>query len=286
MNQNMMLADATFSEAMVEKYMDKTIDFGINILIALAIFVIGKYVIKLILKFTKRLFDRSSIDDAVGNFINSLLRVILYGVLIIIICDKVGIQTTSFIALLTSAGLAIGLALQGSLANFAGGVLILIMKPFVLGDYIRTDLGEGEVINIDIFYTTLVTLENLKVKIPNGKLADVSITNVTGNDKRLIRIRVSIAYDSDIKLAREALTDLINSHKLVIDDEKNKVVVAELCDSHILLEVRAMTKIDDYWDAYFDINENIKNRLDSVGVVIPFNQLDVHLNQIGAKNNG
>lgn len=278
MNQNMMLADATFSEAMVEKYMDKTIDFGINILIALAIFVIGKYVIKLILKFTKRLFDRSSIDDAVGNFINSLLRVILYGVLIIIICDKVGIQTTSFIALLTSAGLAIGLALQGSLANFAGGVLILIMKPFVLGDYIRTDLGEGEVINIDIFYTTLVTLENLKVKIPNGKLADVSITNVTGNDKRLIRIRVSIAYDSDIKLAREALTDLINSHKLVIDDEKNKVVVAELCDSHILLEVRAMTKIDDYWDAYFDINENIKNRLDSVGVVIPFNQLDVHLN--------
>lgn len=286
MNQNMMLADATFSEAMVEKYMDKAIEFGISMLIALVIFIIGKYVIKFILKFTKRLFDRSSIDDAVGNFINSLLRVILYGVLIIIICDKVGIQTTSFIALLTSAGLAIGLALQGSLANFAGGVLILIMKPFVLGDYIRTDLGEGEVINIDIFYTTLVTLENLKVKIPNGKLADVSITNVTGNDKRLIRIRVSIAYDSDIKLAREALTDLINSHKLVIDDEKNKVVVAELCDSHISLEVRAMTKIDDYWDAYFDINENIKNRLDSVGVVIPFNQLDVHLNQIGAKNNG
>ncbi|HAV91361.1 mechanosensitive ion channel family protein [uncultured Eubacterium sp.] len=286
MNQNMMLADATFSEAMVEKYMDKAIEFGISILIALVIFIIGKYVIKFILRFTKRLFDRSSIDDAVGNFINSLLRVILYGVLIIIICDKVGIQTTSFIALLTSAGLAIGLALQGSLANFAGGVLILIMKPFVLGDYIRTDLGEGEVINIDIFYTTLVTLENLKVKIPNGKLADVSITNVTGNDKRLIRIRVSIAYDSDIKLAREALTDLINSHKLVIDDEKNKVVVAELCDSHISLEVRAMTKIDDYWDAYFDINENIKNRLDSVGVVIPFNQLDVHLNQIGAKNNG
>ncbi|MCR5630176.1 mechanosensitive ion channel domain-containing protein [Eubacterium sp.] len=286
MNQNMMLADATFSEAMVEKYMDKAIEFGISMLIALVIFIIGKYVIKLILKFTKRLFDRSSIDDAVGNFINSLLRVILYGVLIIIICDKVGIQTTSFIALLTSAGLAIGLALQGSLANFAGGVLILIMKPFVLGDYIRTDLGEGEVVNIDIFYTTLVTVENLKVKIPNGKLADVSITNVTGNDKRLIRIRVSIAYDSDIKLAREALTDLINSHKLVIDDEKNKVVVAELCDSHISLEVRAMTKIDDYWDAYFDINENIKNRLDSVGVVIPFNQLDVHLNQIGAKNNG
>lgn len=286
MNQNMILADATFSEAMVEKYMDKAIEFGISMLIALVIFIIGKYVIKFILKFTKRLFDRSSIDDAVGNFINSLLRVILYGVLIIIICDKVGIQTTSFIALLTSAGLAIGLALQGSLANFAGGVLILIMKPFVLGDYIRTDLGEGEVINIDIFYTTLVTLENLKVKIPNGKLADVSITNVTGNDKRLIRIRVSIAYDSDIKLAREALTDLINSHKLVIDDEKNKVVVAELCDSHISLEVRAMTKIDDYWDAYFDINENIKNRLDSVGVVIPFNQLDVHLNQIGAKNNG
>ena len=286
MNQNIMLADATFSEAMVEKYMDKAIEFGISMLIALVIFIIGKYVIKFILKFTKRLFDRSSIDDAVGNFINSLLRVILYGVLIIIICDKVGIQTTSFIALLTSAGLAIGLALQGSLANFAGGVLILIMKPFVLGDYIRTDLGEGEVINIDIFYTTLVTLENLKIKIPNGKLADVSITNVTGNDKRLIRIRVSIAYDSDIKLAREALTDLINSHKLVIDDEKNKVVVAELCDSHISLEVRAMTKIDDYWDAYFDINENIKNRLDSVGVVIPFNQLDVHLNQIGVKNNG
>ena len=283
MNQNMMLADATFSEAMVEKYMDKAIDFGISILIALLIFVIGKYVIKFILKLTKRVFDRSSIDDAVGNFINSLLRVILYGILIIIICDKVGIQTTSFIALLTSAGLAIGLALQGSLSNFAGGVLILIMKPFVLGDYIRTDLGEGEVVNIDIFYTTLVTLENLRVKIPNGKLADVSITNVTGNDKRLVRIKVSIAYDSDIKLAKEALTDLINSHKLVINDEKNKVVVAELCESHISLEVRAMTKIDDYWDAYFDINENIKTRLDSVGVVIPFNQLDVHLNQIGAK---
>lgn len=284
MNQNMMLADATFSEAMVEKYMDKAIEFGISMLIALVIFIIGKYVIKFILKFTKRLFDRSSIDDAVGNFINSLLRVILYGVLIIIICDKVGIQTTSFIALLTSAGLAIGLALQGSLSNFAGGVLILIMKPFVLGDYIRTDLGEGEVTNIDIFYTTLVTLENLKVVIPNGKLADVSITNVTGHDKRLVRINVSIAYDSDIKLAREALFDLINSHKLVIDDEKNKVVVTQLCDSHILLEIRAMTKTEDYWDAYFDISESIKQRLDSVGVVIPFNQLDVHLKQIGEHN--
>lgn len=279
-----LLADTSFSEAMLEKYMDKAVDFGVSVLVALIIFFIGKYFIRFILKVTKRLFDKSSIDDAVGNFINSLLRVILYGVLIIIICDKVGIQTTSFIALLTSAGLAIGLALQGSLSNFAGGVLILIMKPFALGDYIKTELGEGEVTNIDIFYTTLSTLENLKVVIPNGKLADVSITNVNGHDKRLVRINVSIAYDSDIKAAKEALFDLISSHKLVIDDEKNKVVVKELCDSHILLELRAMTKTDDYWDVYFEITENIKQRLDSVGVVIPFNQLDVHLKQIGAHN--
>lgn len=268
----------------VEKYISKAIDFGISVLIAIIIFVIGKVVIKYVLKFSKRLFDKSSIDDAVSNFLNSLFRVILYIILIIIICDKVGIQTTSFIALLTSAGLAIGLALQGSLSNFAGGVLILIMKPFALGDYIRTELGEGEVTNIDIFYTTLNTMDNLKVVIPNGKLADVSITNVTANDRRLIKFEFGISYESDVTIAKTALMEYLYSNKKVLNDEKNKVVVKNLSESHITMELRAMTKTDDYWDVYFEISENIKHVLDGVGVVIPYNQLDVHIKQSGDYN--
>jgi len=268
----------------VEKYISKAIDFGISVLIAIIIFVIGKVIIKYVLKFSKRLFDKSSIDDAVSNFLNSLFRVILYIILIIIICDKVGIQTTSFIALLTSAGLAIGLALQGSLSNFAGGVLILIMKPFALGDYIRTELGEGEVTNIDIFYTTLNTMDNLKVVIPNGKLADVSITNVTANDRRLIKFEFGISYESDVTIAKTALMEYLNSNKKVLNDEKNKVVVKNLSESHITMELRAMTKTDDYWDVYFEISENIKHVLDGVGVVIPYNQLDVHIKQSGDYN--
>ena len=277
-------AQSNVSSDYVEKYISKAIDFGISVLVAIIIFIIGKFVIKYILKFSKRVFDKSSIDDAVSNFLNSLFRVILYVVLIIIICDKVGIQTTSFIALLTSAGLAIGLALQGSLSNFAGGVLILIMKPFVLGDYIRTDLGEGEVTNIDIFYTTLNTMDNLKVVIPNGKLADVSITNVTANDKRLIKFEFGISYESDVNIAKTALMEYINSNKKVLENEKNKVVVKNLSESHITMELRAMTRTDDYWDVYFEISENIKRVLDGVGVVIPYNQIDVHIKQSGEHN--
>ena len=267
------------TEAMLKSYFEKAVDFGISVLIALLILIIGRFVIKFILKVTKRIFDKSNVDVAVSNFLNSLLRFILYGVLIIIICDKVGIQTTSFIALLTSAGLAVGLALQGSLANFAGGVLILIMKPFAIGDYIKCELGEGEVIGIDIFYTKLLSVENLKIVIPNGKLADVSITNLTSMDKRMVRFTVGISYDCDIKICKDVLVNYINNHEKVLKDENNKIYLSEFGESSIQFEIRAWVPTDGYWDSYFDIKEHLKEELDKAGIVIAYNQLDVHIKE-------
>ena len=265
------------SQQMIESYYKKGIDFAMNILIAVIIFFVGRYIIKAILKVTKRIFDKSRIDDAVGGFINSVIKYILYGVLIIIMCDKVGIQTTSFIAILTSASLAIGLALQGSLSNFAGGVLILIMKPFTIGDYICCDLGEGDVTKIDIFYTTLTTVENLKVVIPNGKLADVSITNMTANDKRMIRFYIGISYNSDIKHVKETIWKMLKEDEYVLEDMKNRVIVKDYADSQITFEIRAFVPTENYWDAYFDFCERIKEYLDDAKIEIPYPQMDVHM---------
>lgn len=255
------------------------INFGINILIALVIFGIGKLIISLVLKMTNRFFIRTGTEEGVRKFLLSLFKTIMYVILIIIVCDRIGIETSSFIAVIGSAGLALGLSLQGSLANFAGGILILVIKPFVVGDYI-IDGGsgkEGTVSKIDLFYTHLTTPDNKKIVIPNGSITNNNLTNVTSFDKRRIDISVGIDYSSDIKLSKSILENVAKSHDKVLKDSEIFVFVASLDESQVTLGLRVWANTEDYWTTYFDLNEMIKLEFDKNGIEIPFKQLDIHM---------
>lgn len=259
---------------------DKAVAFGIDIIIAVIIFVVGKFIIKFILKFVDRIFAKSSADEGVAKFIHSVLKVALYSILAITICGQVGIETTSFAAIVASGGLAIGLAFEGSLSNFAGGVMILIMKPFTVGDYIESNGVEGTVYKIDIFYTSLKTVDNKSVKLPNGTLSNSILTNYSMNDKRRVDVEVGISYDDNIELARKELERVMNSYSNIMHDETNAVVVKNLADSAIIMEVRVWVPTEYYWDCKFYLNENIRVSFDKAGISIPFNQLDVNVHNV------
>lgn len=259
---------------------DKAVAFGIDIIIAVIIFVIGKFIIKFILKFVDRIFAKSSADEGVAKFIHSVLKVALYIILAITICGQVGIETTSFAAIVASGGLAIGLAFEGSLSNFAGGVMILIMKPFTVGDYIESNGVEGTVYKIDIFYTSLKTVDNKSVKLPNGTLSNSILTNYSMNEKRRVDVEVGIGYDDNIELARKELEKVMNSYSNIMRDESNVVVVKNLADSAIIMEVRVWVPTEYYWDCKFYLNEQIRVAFDKAGISIPFNQLDVNVHNV------
>lgn len=259
---------------------DKAVAFGIDIIIAVIIFVIGKFIIKFILKFVDRIFAKSSADEGVAKFIHSVLKVALYIILAITICGQIGIETTSFAAIVASGGLAIGLAFEGSLSNFAGGVMILIMKPFTVGDYIESNGVEGTVYKIDIFYTSLKTVDNKSVKLPNGTLSNSILTNYSMNEKRRVDVEVGIGYDDNIELARNELEKVMNSYSNIMRDESNVVVVKNLADSAIIMEVRVWVPTEYYWDCKFYLNEQIRVAFDKAGISIPFNQLDVNVHNV------
>lgn len=259
---------------------DKAVAFGIDIIIAVIIFVIGKFIIKFILKFVDRIFAKSSADEGVAKFIHSVLKVALYIILAITICGQIGIETTSFAAIVASGGLAIGLAFEGSLSNFAGGVMILIMKPFTVGDYIESNGVEGTVYKIDIFYTSLKTVDNKSVKLPNGTLSNSILTNYSMNEKRRVDVEVGIGYDDNIELARKELERVMNSYSNIMRDEANAVVVKNLADSAIIMEVRVWVPTEYYWDCKFYLNEQIRVAFDKAGISIPFNQLDVNVHNV------
>lgn len=250
---------------------------GKLLLAAILIWVIGKKVIKLALKITKRALERGRVDDGVQSFLMSLLRFTLHGVLIIVLAGTIGIETGSVIALLGSAGLAIGLALQGSLSNFAGGVLILILKPFKIGDYIVANGMEGVVTGIDIFYTKLRTGDNRVIVLPNGALSNSNITNVTQEPIRRVDLIASVAYESDIKLVKRLLFELGSGSEYSVEDEAHpvQVYVDTYGDSAINLGVRFWVKAENYWNAKWEANEKMKEVFDQNGISIPYNQLDV-----------
>ena len=283
-----MLASATQKEVesvsdnieQLSKDVSKLSQIGIDIIIAVIIFVIGKFILKFILKFVDRIFAKSSADEGVAKFIHSVLKVTLYIILAITICGQVGIETTSFAAIVASGGLAIGLAFEGSLSNFAGGVMILIMKPFTVGDYIESNGVEGTVYKIDIFYTSLKTVDNKSVKLPNGTLSNSILTNYSMNEKRRVDVEVGIGYDDNIELARKELEKVMNSYSNIMRDESNVVVVKNLADSAIIMEVRVWVPTEYYWDCKFYLNEQIRVAFDKAGISIPFNQLDVNVHNV------
>ncbi len=265
----------------VEGYLPKVLEFGIKIVLAIVILIAGKVIIGFIMKFLNKVFEKGRMEISVKKFLLSLARALLYFVLIIIICNQVGIDTTSFIALLGTAGLALGLALQGSLSNFAGGVLILLLRPFSVGDYI-IDAGsgkEGTVEKIDLFYTYLYTPDNRSVIIPNGNLTNSTITNVSSQDKRRVDIEAGISYNANMADAKRVIEALMEKDERILHDEQNAVVIKELAASQVTVLMRAWVRTENYWDVYFDMTEKIKDAFDKAGIEIPYNQLDVHVHR-------
>lgn len=259
--------------------LSKIIDLGFDLLIAILIFIIGKIILNLIRKLVKRIFTKSAVDTGVVKFVDSLIKTIGYIIIIITICGQIGIQTTSFITILGTAGLSIGLALEGCLSNFAGGVLILVTRPFKVGDYIIVNGVEGSVEKMDIIYTTLDTPDNKVVKLPNGTLSNSVLTNVTNQVKRRVDVQVGIHYEDDVVFAKKVAADVMNSYPNILKEEDNMVVVKSLDESCVALEIRMWTDTENYWDGKFYINENIKKAFADNGISIPYNQLDVHLHQ-------
>lgn len=250
-----------------------------KIIIAVLIWVIGKKIIKLLDKLVKKMLDRSSLDKGVVNFAVSVLKFVMYAVLVMIVVDKLGFQTTSLLTLFGSAALAIGMSLQGSLSNFAGGILILIFKPFKVGDYIIVGDKEGTVKSIEILYTRLITIDNKVIMLPNGSLSNSSIVNVGAENTRRIDIEIGIGYSSDIPKAKKLLEEVINKENGILKEKEVLVVVKSLDESCVTLETRAWVNTSDYWNVRFDLLEKYKNIFDENGIEIPFNQLDVHMKQ-------
>lgn len=263
----------------LDNTINKLVDFAFDFATAVIIFVLGRFILKLIRKFVKNLFDKSSVDDSVSKFVDSLVNAIGYFVIIIIICGQIGIQTTSFITLLGTAGLSIGMALQGCLSNFAGGVLILVTKPFKAGDYIFVNGIEGTVEKIDIIYTTLNTIDNKMVKVPNGTLSNSVLTNASYNEKRRVDVEVGINYEDDVKKAKNVAEKVMEGCSYALKEENNVVVLKTLGDSSVVLEIRMWVRSEHYWDAKFYLNEKIKEEYEENEITIPYNQIDVHIKE-------
>lgn len=255
------------------------VDFAVRVLFALIIYVIGKKLIKWIRKILKRALERSAVDEGVCQFLDSAAKIFLYVVLTMAVINQLGVATTSMVAVLGSVGLAVGLALQGSLANFAGGVLILWFKPFKVGDYIIEDThkNEGTVTEIQIFYTRLLTVDNRTVVIPNGTLANSSLTDVTHQDKRRVDLYVGISYEADILTAKGILSKIIETEPARLTEEETVVFVDSLEDSSVRLGLRFWVATHDYWNARWRVTEQIKTKFDENQIEIPYNQLTVSL---------
>ncbi len=264
-----------------ENLVPDLISFGLQVVIAILIYVVGAKIIKAILKMMNRSMERAGTDIGVKQFLSTVIKYALYIILIMIILNLFGIATTSVVALIGSAGVAIGLALQGSLANIAGGVLILLLKPFRVGDYIieDTNKNEGTVAEISVFYTKLLTIDNKVVMIPNGILANASLTNVSHMDKRRVDLVVGVSYEADIKKTKEVLQKVIEEEPARLKDEEMQVFVSELADSSVNMGVRVWVKAEEYWPAKWRITENVKLALDKNGISIPYPQLDVQIKQ-------
>ena len=263
----------------VEGLIPRALDMVIEIAVAFLVIVIGMKLIKWIRKILKKSLERNNADTGLVQFLDSLVKYALYIILGLTILQRFGVQTTSIVAAIGSVGVAIGLALQGSLSNFAGGVIILLIKPFKVGDYVIQGSLEGTVSEIQLFYTTLTTGDNRKIIIPNGELADNSLINATAADTRRLDIRVGISYNSDMKLAKDILLKLGENDPDTIkaEDKAPMAAVEELADSSVNMLLRVWTPTDQYWNVKFRLTEAVKVSFDEAGIEIPYNQLDVHL---------
>ena len=261
----------------IEQYTPLLISYGVKLLLAIAVFIIGKWLAKKITSMVKAAMLKSGIDQTVATFASNLAFGLLMTIVVIAALAQIGIQTASFVAIIGAAGLAVGLALQGSLSNFASGVMIILFRPIKQGDFIEAGGAMGVVKDISIFVTTMTTGDNKTIIIPNSSIIGGAITNYSTQPTRRIDMVVGISYDSDIKKAKQILQEIVDADDRVLKDPATTIAVSELADSSVNLVFRPWVNSADYWPTKFDLTEQVKLRFDEAGVGIPFPQMDVHL---------
>ncbi len=255
------------------------IPWGINIVMAIAIFIIGRWVAGVLLNVVDKMLRKAGMDTMLVDFVHSILNALLLLFIIIAALDQLGVDTTSFIALIGAAGLAIGLALQGSLQNFASGVLLIVFRPFKVGHFIEAAGVAGVVEEIGIFSTRMKTGDNREIIVPNGAIYDGTITNNSARDTRRIDLVFGIGYDDDIRKAKAIMQAILEADERVLKEPSILIAVAELADSSVNFAVRPWVKSEDYWAVKFDVTEKVKLAFDDAGISIPYPQMDVHMNQ-------
>lgn len=268
---------ATESAPMMEQLQTVGVEWGLKIVSFLLVIIIGMWIAKMIKKGVVKMMEKKGVDPTLTSFLASLFYVGLQAFVIIAALEKLNVKTASFIAILGAAGLAIGLALQGSLANFAAGVLMIIFKPFKVGDFIDAGGTMGSVLEIGIFTTVLKSPDNKKVIVPNAQLTGGVVTNVNAFGTRRLDLSAGIGYGDDIDKAHKVLAEIVAADERVLQDPAPKIAVNELGDSSVNFVVRPWVNSADYWDVYFEMTETIKKRFDEEGISIPFPQRDVHL---------
>ncbi|MDO9578198.1 MAG: mechanosensitive ion channel [Candidatus Cloacimonadales bacterium] len=251
--------------------------FGLKFLAALAILIIGKIIVSSIKKVLMKIMKKRNVDPTISSFVASLTYSALWIFVILAALSQLGVQTTSFMAVIGAAGLAIGLALQGSLSNFASGFLIILFKPFKVGDYIDAANVSGTVYKITVFTTEFRTIDNKKIVIPNSQIMNGTITNYTSEATRRVDLTFGVGYGSEIQKVKDILFEIIDKHELIMKEPQPFVRLAEMGNSSLNFKLRAWVKTEDYWTVYFDLMEQAKEEFDKNGINIPFPQMDVHI---------
>ena len=253
--------------------------YGIQAVVALIIFLLGGRIAKFCAGLTEKAFAKKKVDKAVGSFVSSIVYAIVFMATILMALSQVGIETTSFIAILGAAGLAVGLALQGSLSNFASGVLIILLRPFKSGDWVEAGGKSGTVMKIEIFSTEFRTPDNKVIIMPNSSIMNGPIVNYSREATRRIDLVIGVGYDADLRKAKEVLKSVLDNEKRILKDPAYTVAVSELADSSVNFIVRPWVNSADYWPTYWDLMERIKIALDDAEINIPFPQMDVHFHK-------
>lgn len=274
----------TMDPIMIDPVIIKThvIPIAINVALAGAIFVVGRIIARILLRIAGKLFERSGMDPMLIRFISSILNAVLMLVIVVAALDQLGVDTTSLIALIGAAGLAIGLALQGSLQNFAAGALLIVFRPFKDGDYIEAAGTAGTVEQISIFTTTLKTPDNCEIIVPNGQIYSGSIKNFSACSTRRVDLVFGVGYGDDLRQAKQIIEDILATDERILAEPAPQVVIGELADSSVNIIVRPWVASADYWAVRFDLLERVKLTFDEQGVSIPFPQVDVHMSRDAA----
>jgi small conductance mechanosensitive channel len=267
-------------QQLVNDMISQALWIGLKILLAIAIYIVGKWITNWILRLLNRAFERRNVDASLRNFLRSMIKVVMMILVILAAIQTLGINTTSFLAIFASAGLAVGMALSGTLQNFAGGVILLLLRPYRIGDYITAQGQSGTVKNIGLFSTQLSTPDNRIIYVPNSAISTSIVDNYSQPTTRRVDWNISISYGDDVDVARKAILAMLSADKRVLTEPAEPmVVVAELANSAVILKARAWCANDDYWGLFWDINEKIYKQLPAEGIHFPFPQMDVHIKQ-------